>query len=150
MCDALAALHRAGLLHGDIAPGNILRRSPHDFVLTDFGMSQSVSDVNRTRGGTLSFLAPEQISSSFGTISQRTDNYGLGALLYFMATGRPPFIGCDAPDVFSQIVSSRPPELIPEACGLSTRLNRLIMNCLTKEPSQRILSMETLKQAFLD
>lgn len=65
MCDALAALHRAGLLHEDIAPGNILRRSPHDFVLTDFGMSLSVSEVNRTRGGTLSFLAPEQISSSY-------------------------------------------------------------------------------------
>jgi len=149
ICDALVALHRAGVLHGDIAPGNVLRRNPHDFVLTDFGLSQSVGEVSTTRGGTLGFLAPEQVSSAFGTISERTDVYSLGALLYFLATHRPPFTGRNAPEVLSQILSSRPPASIPNDSGLSSSLIELIMTCMSKEPSQRMATMETLKHAIL-
>jgi eukaryotic-like serine/threonine-protein kinase len=148
LSEALSVLHRAGILHGDIAPGNVLRRSPFDFVLTDFGLSQSVGEVSTTRGGTPGFLAPEQISSAFGTVSERTDIYSLAAFLYFLVTRRPPFIGRDVPDVLSQILSSRPPLPLPDNCGLPASLVQLIMTCLRKEPSQRIATMEAMMHAM--
>lgn len=146
ICDALIALHQAGILHGDISPGNVLRRTPHDFVLTDFGFSRSIDDVNSTRGGTLSFLAPEQLSSAFGTISERTDNYGFGALLYFLATRRAPFEGDDEFDVINQILSTRSPAPIPDHCGLPPKWIPVITRCLSKVPSQRGTLTSMLEQ----
>ncbi len=146
LSDALQSLHGVGIIHGDIAPGNVLRRSAHDFVLTDFGLSRIVSDLRPCTGGTPGFLAPEQVSSAFGVMSERTDIYGLGAVLYFLATHRPPFIGNDTPDVLSQILSTRAAEPIPDTCEISLFLSQLIMSCLAKEPLQRGHDMRTVHQ----
>lgn len=148
ICDALIALHQVGILHGDVSPGNILRRAPHDFVLTDFGFSRSIDDGHSARGGTLGFLAPEQLSSAFGTISERTDIYGFGALLYFLVTRRAPFEGDDERDVIHRILSSdRPPEAAFPAMPLA-KLATLARACLVKEPSERITTMEEVRSAL--
>ncbi len=148
ICDAIISLHQAGILHGDISPGNVLRRAPHDFVLTDFGFSRSSDEIIATRGGTPGFLAPEQLSSAFGTISARTDIYGFGALLYFLATRRAPFEGDDDREVISRILSSqRPPEAIPDEERLS-KFVTLATACLVKEPSRRIATMEEVQRVL--
>ncbi len=146
ICDALITLHQAGILHGDVSPGNILRRAPHDFVLTDFGFSRSMDDPYSTRGGTSGFLAPEQLSSAFGTISERTDIYGFGAMLYFLTTGKPPFEGVDEFDVLNQILSSRIAAPIPGNCGLPSTCIQTIMRCLSKVPSERDSTMSMIRR----
>lgn len=145
ICDALIALHQVGVLHGDISPGNVLRRAPHDFVLTDFGFSRSVHETHMVRGGTPGFLAPEQLSSAFGAITERTDIYGFGALLYFLATRHAPFEGDNESDVLNQVLSSRSPAPAPNHCGLSPGLVQVIMNCLSKVPSQRGTTMSSVR-----
>ena len=143
--DALIALHQAGILHGDISPGNVLRRAPHDFVLTDFGFSRSSGDTHLVRGGTPGFLAPEQLSSAFGTISECTDIYGFGALLYFLATRRAPFEGENESDVLNQVLSSRSPAPIPDHCGLSSTWIEVITKCLSKVLSQRGTTISSVR-----
>jgi DNA-directed RNA polymerase specialized sigma24 family protein len=148
ICDALVALHQAGILHVDISPGNVLRRAPHDFVLTDFGFSRSSGDTHPARGGTPGFLAPEQLSSAFGAISERTDIYGFGALLYFLATGHAPFEGDNESDVLNQVLSSRGPALIPDHCRLPSTWIEIISKCLSKVPSQRGTTMSSVRKDF--
>ncbi len=150
ICDGLIALHRAGILHGDISPGNVLRRAPHDFVLTDFGFSRSAHDANPARGGTPGFLAPEQFSSAFGTISERTDVYGFGALLYFLAIRRAPFEGDSEPDVAHQVLSSRGPASISADFGTLSALVPTIMKCLSKLPSERPATMELVRRSIAE
>jgi serine/threonine protein kinase len=137
ICDALIALHQAGILHGDVSPGNVLRRAPNDFVLTDFGFSRSASEKHFARGGTPGFLAPEQLSSVFGAISEHTDLYGFGALLYFLTTRRAPFEGDDEFDVINQVLSTRRPAPIPDHCGPPSTWVPVILRCLSKVPSER-------------
>jgi RNA polymerase sigma factor (sigma-70 family) len=148
ICDALIALHQAGILHGDVSPGNVLRRAPNDFVLTDFGFSRSASEKHLARGGTPGFLAPEQLSSVFGAISEHTDLYGFGALLYFLTTRRAPFEGDDEFDVINQVLSTRSPAPIPDHCGLSSTWIEVIMKCLSKVPSQRGTTMSSVRKEF--
>lgn len=146
ICDALIALHQAGILHGDISPGNVLRRAPHDFVLTDFGFSRSAHETHLARGGTPGFLAPEQLSSAFGAISERTDIYGFGALIYSLATRHAPFEGDNESDVLNQVLSSYGPAPIPDHRGLSSTWIEVIMKCLSKVPSHRDKTMSSVRK----
>lgn len=150
ICDGLVTLHRAGILHGDISPGNVLRRASNDFVLTDFGFSRSARDADPVRGGTPGFLAPEQFSSAFGTISERTDIYGFGALLYFLATRRAPFEGSDESEVAHQILSSRSPAPISANRGTLSALVPTIMTCLAKLPSDRPETIELVRRTIAE
>jgi RNA polymerase sigma factor (sigma-70 family) len=136
---ALAAANAAGIIHGDVTPANVLRRADGTPLLSDFGFAQSLQDPRRPYvGGTIGFLAPEQISDAFGSLSERTDVYGLGGLIYALTTGCPPFGGRDAPEVLANIVSGRPPvppnRLAPE---IPDDLDRLVLACLCKEPAER-------------
>ncbi len=156
IASALDALHQSGLVHGDLAPGNVLRRNAHDFVLTDFGLSHSAGNTSHMesrpsaglilQGGTPGFLAPEQISGVFGKVSEHTDVYGLGALLYFLITKQAPFQGHDVAETLSQILSSHPPQAIPPNSRLSPALRDLIMQWLAKEPAQRMNTQGMLAQ----
>ncbi len=99
VCEAVAAAHQAGVVHGDLSPNNILLDSYGRIVITDFGFAmqsrQSLDDTVAMEsisslGGTLGFAAPEQISPAFGTISVATDIYAIGGLAYYLHTGRSP------------------------------------------------------------
>ena len=103
ICDAIAASHQAGIVHGDLTPNNILVDDKGRIVVIDFGfatqskhwlseenkLAQSVDPFEST-GGTLGFAAPEQISSAFGKISCCTDIYAIGGLAYYLLTGQSP------------------------------------------------------------
>src|SRR5258705_3461817 len=90
--------HEHGILHRDIKPGNILLDAKGEPHLTDFGLArlvESESTVTRTMEvlGTPSYMAPEQAVGNNAAISSVTDVYGLGAVLYQLLTGQPPFAG---------------------------------------------------------
>lgn len=143
---ALAAAHEAEIVHADLTPRNILRRSDCTFVLTDFGFSRFASDPGGAiTAGTPGFLAPEQISDAFGTISPQTDVFGLGGVLYFLLTGQPPFAGRDVAETFARTLSSRPADRVSSRLQTAnSAVDELVAHCLCKEPSGRPNSVTTV------
>lgn len=104
VCEAVAACHRAGVVHGDLTPNNILVSKEGRIVITDFGFAvsrawhvhnNSSSNDMQSRGGTLGFAAPEQISSAFGEISLATDVYAIGGLACYLLTGHAPYLNSE-------------------------------------------------------
>lgn len=139
VCDALMAAHRAGVVHADLSPRNILRRNNATYVLTDFGFSRLAGELAMTTSaGTPGFLAPEQLSEVFGTVSPGTDVFGIGGVLFFLLTGQAPFAGRDVAEILAGTLSSRPAprvrNLIP---GCPRKLDQLIADLLSKEPVDR-------------
>ena len=126
----LAAAHAQGLIHRDIKPGNILLESPHDRVkLTDFGLARVAEDVKLTRTGFVSgtplYMAPEQAMGE--PTDHRSDLFSLGAILYEMCAGQPPFAGNSALAILKQIADAkhRPlRELNPDDARLAGRHHR--------------------------
>jgi serine/threonine protein kinase len=99
ICQAVAAAHDAGVVHGDITPSNILLDHHGRIVITDFGFAAysqkpmtdgAAFESIASTGGTLCYAAPEQISSAFGAISFATDIYAVGGIAFYLLTGRSP------------------------------------------------------------
>jgi hypothetical protein len=145
----LAAAHAQGLIHRDIKPGNILLEPPHDRVkLTDFGLARAAEDVKLTRTGFVSgtplYMAPEQARGE--KTDHRSDLFSLGAILYEMCSGQPPFAGDSALAILRQITETKHRPLgeldpqIPE--WLATTVDKL----LAKKPDDRIQSAEHLAE----
>ena len=92
-------------------------------------------------------MAPVQIDPVFGSISHRTDLYGLGALLYTLLTGKPPFVASQIPDILAQIVSQPPIPVSQLRPDVTTELESLCMNCLSKDAAQRVGSVSEFVRA---
>src|ERR1043166_5669186 len=111
--------HEHGILHRDIKPGNILLDAKGEPHLTDFGLARLVeteSTVTRTKEvlGTPSYMAPEQAVGETGKLTSATDVYGLGAVLYQLLTGHPPFAGGTTFETIKLLLETepRPPRLL--------------------------------------
>jgi serine/threonine protein kinase/Flp pilus assembly protein TadD len=137
--------HEHGILHRDIKPGNILLDGKGEPHLTDFGLArlvESESTVTRTLEvlGTPSYMAPEQAlgnNAAFGTI---TDVYGLGAVLYQLLTGQPPFAGGTTYETIKLLLDTEPkqPRLINPK--IDRDLSTICLKCLEKDPKRRYSS----------
>jgi len=143
--------HEHGILHRDIKPGNILldqKGQPH---LTDFGLArlvESESTVTRTLEvlGTPSYMAPEQAVGNNDVVSSVTDVYGLGAVLYQLLTGQPPFAGGTTYETIKLLLDTepRPPRLLNPK--IDRDLSTICLKCLEKDPKRRYSSALALAE----
>ncbi|HYO24870.1 MAG TPA: serine/threonine-protein kinase [Lacipirellulaceae bacterium] len=158
VCDALAEAHGHGLVHRDLKPANIYcayRGGVFDVAkVLDFGLAKPLSDATDaglTQEGSITgsplFMAPEQATSS-DSVDARSDVYSLGAVLYFMATGRPPFQYTSPLKVMIAHASEdpEPPRLLN--AQISAELEEIILRALEKRPDDRFQSVVELREAL--
>ncbi|PQO42593.1 protein kinase domain-containing protein [Blastopirellula marina] len=147
VAQAIAAAHANQVIHGDLKPSNLLVSRQNAVYVADFGLASlrsQVADANMIRGGTLAYLAPEQLTRS--PVDFPVDVYGLGALLYAMLTGRPPRSGRESAilDELEQGIAPRPPSSL--GLSLPASLEAFVMKCLAADPNQRCISAEQFGQ----
>ena len=138
--------HEHGILHRDIKPGNILLDENGEPHLTDFGLARLVeteSTVTRTMEvlGTPSYMAPEQAAGETHKLSKATDVYGLGAVLYQLLTGHPPFAGGTTYETIKLLLETEPrqPRLLNPK--VDRDLSTICLKCLEKDPKRRYLPL---------
>src|SRR6266487_229507 len=134
--------HEHGILHRDIKPGNILLDQKGEPHLTDFGLARLVeteSTVTRTMEvlGTPSYMAPEQAVGNNGAISSVTDVYGLGAVLYQLLTGHPPFAGGTTYETIKLLLDTEPRQPRLWSRKIDRELSTICLKCLEKDPKRR-------------
>jgi eukaryotic-like serine/threonine-protein kinase len=145
----LAAAHEQGLIHRDIKPGNILLEPPQDRVkLTDFGLARVAEDVKLTATGFVTgtplYMAPEQALGE--EADQRSDLFSLGAILYEMSAGQPPFAGNSALAILKQIVDVKHRPLRELNPAIPEWLAGTIDRLLAKKQGDRIQSATHLAE----
>jgi RNA polymerase sigma factor (sigma-70 family) len=153
-CSALEHAHSSGVIHCDLKPANLLLDADGCIRVTDFGMARLVSDTTPAAAeveGTGPFMAPEQVSRSWGEIDRRTDVYGVGAVLFTLLTGRPPWPGRRLPEILADVTSSKPViapgRLRPE---LPEWLSGVCERCLSKAPADRYHSAQDVRSALTE
>jgi serine/threonine protein kinase len=171
MRDLSRAVHYAHtrpspIIHCDLKPSNVLVDSNEKGFILDFGLAKDLRSMHRDAAGTVSgtpsYMAPEQASGRTDEIDARSDVYGLGAILYELLTGRPPFSG-NLADVLHNVVNQRPPrpsDVVPSPArenrepGSTTRrlmrippeLEELCLRCLEKERDKRYQTAKLLAE----
>jgi predicted Ser/Thr protein kinase len=146
---AVDYLHRQGIVHRDVKPSNILLDEEDEPYLTDFGLAKLLETDSQLTGtgvaaGTPSYMAPEQAAGKTECITPLCDVYSLGAVLYELLTGRPPFQASSAIDVLIQVLESEPinPRQLNPAIPRS--LATICLKCLEKQPANRYPSAGAL------
>jgi eukaryotic-like serine/threonine-protein kinase len=141
LCECLAATHRAGIIHRDIKPDNVILEGFFaSALLMDFGIAKSVMDESTTNSGvaigTPTYMSPEQASGD-STVDLRSDIYSLGVLGYHMLTGKPPFTGRTAHQVIAGHVAERPTPIRKNNPSVPKGLADAVEKCLEKDPEDR-------------
>src|SRR6266853_2839065 len=143
--------HEHNILHRDIKPGNILLDRQGEPHLTDFGLArllETESTVTRTREvmGTPSYMAPEQAAGETTKVSSATYVYGLGAVLYQLLTGHPPFAGGTTYETIRLLLNTEPRK--PRALNpkVDRELSTICLKCLEKDPKHRYPSALALAE----
>ena len=141
LAEALKVIHAAGLVHRDFKPSNILLAEDGPRVI-DFGIARAVDGTEMTGGliGTPAYMAPEQIDGS-EEIGPASDVFALGGVLYYAATGHPPFGTGDLRAVLYRVQTAK-----PDLASVPAELRGLIGRCLTKAPSPRPTPDEILAE----
>lgn len=143
--------HEHGILHRDIKPGNILLDQNGEPHLTDFGLARLVeveSTVTATLDvlGTPSYMAPEQATGEQRTLSNATDIYGLGAVLYQLLTGHPPFAGGTTYETIKLLLETEPRQPRVLNPKIDRDLSTICQKCLEKDPKRRYSSALALAE----
>src|SRR5206468_5159862 len=146
---AIAYAHGKGILHRDLQPGNILLDENGKPMVSDFGLAKWLdqdSDLTRTLGtlGTPGYIAPEQAESRAGDLTSAADTYSLGAILFYLLTGRPPFVGSNVLTVIHQAATTPAPRLRSLAPSLDRDLETIVARCLESDPAARYRSAGAL------
>jgi tRNA A-37 threonylcarbamoyl transferase component Bud32 len=151
LADAVAVAHNAGIVHRDLKPANILLTPDGVPKISDFGLARRVEGADRitwtgTTVGTPSYMAPEQASGNAGPIGPATDVYGLGAVLYELLTGRPPFRGGTALELLRQVLRDEPVHPSRLNTQVPRDLESACLKCLQKDPPRRYSSAAALAE----
>jgi TolB-like protein/tRNA A-37 threonylcarbamoyl transferase component Bud32 len=148
---AVQYAHGQGILHRDLKPGNILLDGRGEPLVSDFGLAKwldTSSHLTRTLTifGTPGYIAPEQVNGSSGKLGPTADVYSLGAILFDLLAGRPPFMGEHALKVIQQASEKPAPNLRTLMPGLDRDLETICAKSLEREPSARYRSAGDLAE----
>jgi hypothetical protein len=148
VCAALQHAHGRSVIHRDLKPGNVWLDSDGNGALGDFGLAIAIDRSRMTMQGmmvgTVAYMAPEQALGR--TPDARSDLYALGAMLYEMVCGRPPFLGDDAVGVISQHINTKPLDPTWHNPEVPKPLEALIVRLLAKSPEERPASAAEVAQ----
>lgn len=146
---AASYAHQHGIIHRDLKPANILLAQDGLPKITDFGLAKRLDDTReRTQSGdilgTPAYMSPEQAAGKIKELGPATDIYALGAILYELLTGRPPFQAATTWDVINQLITQEPLPPSLHRPGLPRDLETICLKCLQKEPAKRYFSAREL------
>jgi len=147
---ALDYSHRAGIIHRDIKPGNVMLTPAGDVKVMDFGIARAVADshsqMTQTAAvvGTAQYLSPEQARGE--TVDSRSDVYSTGCLLFELLTGRPPFVGDSPVAVAYQHVREQAPPPSTLDADLPPEIDAIVMKALAKRLDERYQSAAAMKE----
>lgn len=140
----MSAAHLAGIIHRDLKPHNVLMSAEGEPKVTDFGLAKYVNDAEHeglTRTvdvmGTPAYMAPEQALGTSKYVGPAADVYALGAILYELLTGRPPFVGATTMDTLTQVISEEPVRPRELRSDVPLALEAICLKCLEKHPARR-------------
>jgi serine/threonine protein kinase len=149
IAEAIHYAHERGILHRDLKPSNVLIDASDQPRVTDFGLARRLegdSELTVTGQvlGSPNYMPPEQATAKRGKVSRRSDVYSLGAMLYHLLTGRPPFVGEVLTDTLEQVLNSEPvsPRLLNPSAPRD--LETICLKCLEKEPDKRYATSQAL------
>ena len=142
---AVEYAHSRGVLHRDLKPGNILLDDRGEPLVSDFGLAKLLdanNDLTRslTTFGTAGFIAPEQAGGAAADFTAAADVYGLGAVLFNLLAGRPPFLGSNPVSVIRQASETQAPKLRSLVPSLDRDLETICARCLERNPKARYQS----------
>ncbi len=151
LASAIAYAHGRGVIHRDLKPANILLAPDGSPKIADFGLARRTDDVSHltvdgTILGTPNYMSPEQAAGDQAAIGPLSDVYTLGAILYELLVGRPPFKAATAWEVIRQVRTAEPTPPSTLQPGVARDLETICLKCLQKEPSKRYGSAQLLSE----
>jgi predicted Ser/Thr protein kinase len=164
MCETLAYAHDRGVIHRDLKPENVMLGRYGECYIMDWGVALELSreaGSPRREGegegegeregeviGTPAFMAPEQAQGRITDIDERTDVFGLGAILYFILTGRPPYLGSTITEILSAASEGRTPDLSSVELPIPARLSDIVSKALSPEREHRFATAMQMHEAI--
>lgn len=151
IAEAIHFAHQRGTLHRDLKPQNVLIDAAGQPRITDFGLAKFMTDDSRlTQSGVVmgspSYMPPEQAAGRHGDIGPASDVYSLGAMLYELLTGRPPFRGATALATLREVMEAEPVAPRRLKADIPPDLETICLKCLEKSPSARYPTARALAE----
>jgi hypothetical protein len=149
VAEAIHYAHERGILHRDLKPSNVLVDASDQPRITDFGLAKHLdAEASITMSGQMlgspNFMPPEQASSERGKVGRQSDVYGLGAILYYLLTARPPFQTESFESLITQVLHAEPVPLRVLNPSVPADLETICLKCLQKEPFRRYKTAQEL------